>query len=260
MLSILQENGKDTSGLTALINLCIGMEKFAKQAENKIADMESQLENMKEAQDHPIRAALQNTIKELKIKVAELRENIAELKSNIIEGCKNGIAAFKERGAAALDKLASLFKIKSGVEAIKNNAEIIADNCDKSCAKIEEFSKNYHTAGRALKNMARMIVGRKPIDAVKESGKLAKAVSAPYKAEKAIQNSICKQCDKIIAALNNLEKTAEVSRDKRSAAKSEKPSLLATLEANEQKSKQQFAQKSEPGRDSPIKNKHEAEV
>jgi hypothetical protein len=42
----------------------------------------------------------------------------------------------------------------------------------------------------------------------------------------------------------------------------EKPSLLATLEANEQKSKQQFSQKPEPGRETPdktIKNKNETE-
>ena len=40
----------------------------------------------------------------------------------------------------------------------------------------------------------------------------------------------------------------------------EKPSLLAALEANEKKSKEQFSQKSEPGKDTPIKNKNESEV
>ena len=69
-----------------------------------------------------------------------------------------------------------------------------------------------------------------------------------------------KRDDKKITAPDNSEKTSEVKRNKRTTKKSEKPSLLATLEANEQKSKQQFAQKSEPSKDTPTKNKHEAEV
>lgn len=259
LFALMKENGKDISGLTALINHVSGMENFAKQAENQIADMKSQLETMKEVQDHPIKTALQNTIKTLETKVAEIKTQIAELKTNIVNGCKNAVSEFKEHGVAALDKIASFFKIKNGLQAIKLNTAVSADNCDKAAAKIESFSNEFHKSARGFKNMARIMVGKKPIDAVKEAGKLSKAVSAPYKAEKACLLGIQKQVDKMITTLENLEQKTEVSRN-RKAEKSKKPSLLAALESNEKKSKEQFAQKSEPGKETPKKTKNEAEV
>ena len=43
LYSILQDNGRDTSGLSALIGHVSEMENFVKRAEDKIADMKSQL-------------------------------------------------------------------------------------------------------------------------------------------------------------------------------------------------------------------------
>jgi hypothetical protein len=232
LFSILQDNGKDTSGLAALINHVNGMEDFVKQAENKIADMKAQLDTMKEMQDHPIKMALQKAIGALEAKVAEIKANIAELKTNIVEGCKSAVSAFKEKGAVVLDKLASFFKVKGGLQSIKNNGIKNVNNCDKTLGKIEAFSKEYHKAGRALKNMARVAVGKKPIDAVKESGKLAKVVSAPYKAQKACQLGICKQVDKMMNALDKLEKSVERSD------KPKKPTLMERLEAKKKEIKE----------------------
>ena len=99
LFSILQDNGRDTSGLSALIGHVGEMENFIKRAEDKIADMKSQLSDMKEVQNHPVKAALQTAIKTLETKVAEVRERLSDLKNNIVEGCKNAVAAFKERGS-----------------------------------------------------------------------------------------------------------------------------------------------------------------
>ncbi len=247
LFAILKENGKDTSGLSALINHVSGMEDFVKQAENKIVEMKSQLDTMKDAQDHPIKTALQKTIKALETKVAEVKAQIAELKSNIIEGCKNAVSAFKEKGAAALDKLASFFHIKDGLQAIKNNTVKSVDTCDRAIVKIESFSKEYHTAGRAIKNMVRVMVGKPPVDAVKESGKLVKAVSVPYKAEKACLLGIRKQVDKMISALDKLEQSAETKRSER-AAKPKKPTLMERLDAKKEEIKQNELEKPKPSR------------
>ena len=247
LCGILQENGKDSSGLAALISHVSGMEDFVVQAESKIASMKEQLDEMKELQDHPVKNALQKAITALETKVAEIKAQIVELKTNIVEGCKNAVAAFKEKGAAALDKLASFFNIKGGLESVKNSTVKAADSCDRACAKIETFSKNYHTAGRALKNMARMIVGKEPIDAVKESGKLAKTVSAPYKAEKACLVGIRKQCDKMINALNNLEKSAVASRGEK-ADKPKKPTMMERLEATKNEIKEREREAPIPAR------------
>lgn len=219
LFALLKGNDRATAGFSALINHIEVMEDFAKHADECIINMKSQLDTMKEAQDHPIRTALQKTIAALEEKVAEIRAQIAVLKTNVIEGCKKAVTAFKQNGSAALNKLASFFRVKGGLQAIKNDAVRSMDDCDRAVAKIEAFSQNYHMAGRGFKNMVRIAVGRQPIDAVKESGKLAKAVSAPYRAQKACMNGIRKQCDKMIASLDKLEASAEGSRQRKPTIK-----------------------------------------
>lgn len=53
LFSILQDNGRDSSGLSALLGHVSEMESFVKRAEDKIAEMKSQLAEMKEVQNAP---------------------------------------------------------------------------------------------------------------------------------------------------------------------------------------------------------------
>lgn len=247
LFTLMQDNGKETSGLSALLNYVNGMEDFLIQAEDRITEMKSQLDTMKEVQNHPVKTALQNAVKALESKVAEIREQLSELKSNIIEGCKNAVTVFKEKGAAVLDKLASFLHIKSGLQTIKNNTVKGVDNCDKVVARIETFSSEYHKAGRALKNMARVITGKKAIDATKEAGKLSQAVSAPYRAEKACLLGIRKAVNNMIASLENLEQSAESKRGER-ADKPKKPTLKERLNAKKEIIRQRDLEKTTPER------------
>ncbi|MCL2516937.1 MAG: hypothetical protein FWF15_00105 [Oscillospiraceae bacterium] len=239
LLGILSGNGKDTSGLNALISHVSDMENFVKMAESKISDMKSQLDAMKEVQNHPIKTALQNTIKVLEAKVAEIKIQLSELKHNIVEGCKNAVLAFKETGASVLDKLASFFHIKDNLQSMSKEINAGVRQCDKAVAKIETFSKEYHKTGRNLKNMGRILIGKEPINAVKEFGKLAKVFSAPYKAHKVILVKIKKSLNKMAAKLETFEQTTAVKREERATAKAEKkPSLAEKLKANKELIKQ----------------------
>jgi len=237
LFGILKENGKDAAGLNALINHVGEMENFVKLAESRIADMKSQLDTMKEIQDHPIKNALQNAIKALEAKVAEIKQHISELKTNIVEGCKNAVEAFKEKGAAALDKLASFFNIKGCLQSIEKSAAAVVKECDKSCVKIESFSKEYHMAGRHLKNMGRVLTGKPLIDTVKESGKLAKAMSAPQRGCKALMLAVRGKVNSMIAKLNNLSQNVEVKRGEREPA-AKKPPLMERLKEKKELIKQ----------------------
>ena len=230
LFSILHDNGRDSTGLAALLGHVSEMENFVKRAEDKIADMKSQLAEMKEVQNHPVKTALQSAIKNLENKVAEIKEHIAELKNNIVEGCKNAVNAFKEKGASALDKLASFFKVKRGLEGLNNSIDKAIRVDEKAIANINTFANEYHSAGRALKNMARVVVGKEPIDAKKEVGKMAKVISAPYKAEKAALTGLRKAVDKAIASLGSLERNVAEKQAQRTATK--KPSLLGQLKEN----------------------------
>ena len=230
LFDILNTNNKDSSGLLALINHVSSLEDFVKQAESKITDMKTQLDVIKEIQNHPIKTALQNTVKTLETKVAEIKVHIAELKSDIIEGCKNAVAAFKVKGIAALEKLASFFHIKSGLKSISSNIDMSIKSVDNSITKIAVFSKEYHQTGRHIKNMGRVLVGKQPIDSVKEVGALAKIVSAPYKADKKILISMKKAVDKMAEKLDRLSQSAAMSRE----AKADKPSLTIKLKTNKE--------------------------
>ena len=230
LFSVLKDNGRDATGLAALIGHVSEMESFVKRSEDRIAEMKSQLAEMKEAANHPVRTALQNTVRNLESKVAEIKEQIGELKASIIEGCKNAVAAFKEKGASALDKLASFFKIKDGLQGLQKSIDKAVSIDDKAIARIGAYAKEYHTAGQALKNMARIAVGKEPIDAKKEAGKLAKAIAAPYRADRAILLAMRKSAGKALAKLDQLETGVAARHAEREIAK--KPSLLGELQKN----------------------------
>ena len=246
LLDILKANGKDSSGLTAILDHVKGMEDFVKQAEGKIADMKSQLDSMKEIQDHPIKTSLQKTIKALEVKIAEIKEQIVQLRIDIAGGCISAINAFKEKGAAALDKLASFFNIKRGLQSIDKSIDASIKLDNKTIVKIEVFSKEYHASGRHLKNMGRVLIGKAPIDTAKESGKLAKVICAPYKAERFCLFGIKKLVNKLIVKLEQLEQKTAAKREERAAAP--KPSLAERLKENKERIKQKELEKPVPER------------
>ena len=237
LLGILRDNGRDASGLTALLDHVQGMENFIKTAESKIADMKAQLDEMKEVQDHPVKTALQKAIKSLEEKVAAVKERLSELKTNIVEGCKNAVAAFKEKGIAALSNIMSFFKVKSCLQAIKGDTAKTAAICDKTVGRIEAFSNEYHMTGRHLRNMGRVLTGKPPIDAAKESGRLAKAISAPYRAEKACMLGIMKAAESAIMKINSLEQRIEARRAERPPAE-KKPGIMERLQEKKELIKQ----------------------
>ena len=251
LLGILKDNGKDTGGLTALLDHVKGMEDFCKQAENKISDMKTQLTEMKEIQDHPIKHTIQSTIKTLESKVADIKTQLTVLKDNIIDGCKKAVAAFKDKGIAALDKLASFFRVKTCLEKIKNSAIADVKECDKTIANINTFSKEYHKAGRSLANMARVAVGMKPIDTVKENGKLAKAVNAPCRAQRACALRIRNAATSAIEKLDQLSQNVSSQRDAKQSEKAampKKPSLMQRLEDKKELIRQKDLERPVPQR------------
>jgi hypothetical protein len=233
LFSILNDNGRDTSGLSALLGHVNEMESFVKTAESTISDMKRQLDGMKEIQNHPVKTALQNAIKTLETKVAEVKERLGELKANIISGCKEAVSAFKQKGISALNSLASFFRVKDGLDGWKKDIDFTIQADNKAIAKIEAFSTEYHSAGRAIKNMARVAIGRPPLDAKKEAGKLSKTIAAPYKVQKSALTSLKKSIDKAISAIDRMEQTETVKQAERVITK--KPPLMQRMAANKER-------------------------
>jgi hypothetical protein len=233
LFSILRENGKDTTGLASLLGEIEGMQAFVQNAESKIAEMKKQLDSIKEVQNSPIKTALQNAIKSLEKTVAAVKEHLGELKANVISGCKSAVMAFKKGGISALDKLASFFHIKSGLQAYKRDVTEGIKQCDTTISRIENFANQYHSGGRAIKNMVRIAVGKEPVDTAKENGKLAAAISKPYRSEKANLTKLKASIEKSIAKLEQLETAAVVINIERKIERKQplKKPLLTQLAA-----------------------------
>ncbi|GHV39602.1 hypothetical protein FACS189490_03480 [Clostridia bacterium] len=235
LFSIMHDNGKDTKGLSALIGHVGEMESFVTRAEQQIVAMKSQLAEMKEVQNHPIKTALTSAIKALETKVAEVKERIGELKTAIIGGAKSAVQAFKENGAAALHNLAKFFHIKGALKAVDKSMTQSAATCDRAVANIQTFSREYHETGKHLKNMGRLLTGKPPIDTAKETGKLAAVISAPYKAEKAALRGIQKAAGAMIAKLEQLETAQDAKQARRDIERKppeRKIGIIGELEAN----------------------------
>jgi hypothetical protein len=215
LFSMLKENDKNTSELTALLSYVKQMEDFLETAEGQISDMKAQISEMQEIQKHPIKSALQNACESLEATVTDMQSKLGKIREGIIEACKNAVASFKEAGITALDKLAGFFNVKQGLEAIQKDAAASMERCDKSIANVEMFAKESNTASLHIKNMARIVVGKSPVNTPKEMGKLAKAMCAPYKTEKKCLNNICKAANKAIAKLDELGKNANELRQER---------------------------------------------
>jgi hypothetical protein len=233
LFGILREYGKDTDGLSAIIGHVGEMENFVKLAEANMADMKKQLDELRELTNHPLKNALKKAISSLAATIKAIKGQLSALKASIVESCKSTVAAFKEGGIDALDDLAACFHVKNRLQVMKNDLYAASDRSDMALSKIEAYSKEYHTAGRAVKNFARLIIGKPPIDARKESGRIAKALGVPHRIDKAYFRGIIKAADGIISGLDKLERKAEVNRVAR-----QQPSLMRELESEKERARE----------------------
>jgi regulator of replication initiation timing len=217
LLAILKENNSPSmKDMLAVLGQIGAMEKQLDAAVNELTAMRSQLAEM-EASNHPIRNAMQKAVITMQAQVLDLRDKLAELKENFIDGCKNAVAAFKEKGISALDNVAKFFKIKPILESMRNGLDSDIRKDDKAIAQIETMSKEYHEAGRHLKNIGRAFMGKEPIQESKSMGVVAKAFIAPLRVER---NGLASMKKSVEAAIGSLAKLEE---------RTERPSIKDTL-------------------------------
>ena len=213
LLSLMQENGRDTSGIVALLDHVKGMEDFVRQADETLVQMKQQLADMQEAQNHPVRAALQNAIRFLENSINEVREQLADLKLAIVVGCQSAVEAVREKGITALDNLASFFRLDGAMEAISKAMGRVNDNCGHTLWRIESFGLELNNAGQALQNAGRALAGKEVFYEEQRSGMLAAVMKAPYSAMAAIAGSVLKAVDGMRESLGRMSDRAEAVRE-----------------------------------------------
>jgi hypothetical protein len=87
--------------------------------------------------------------------------------------------------------------------------------------------------------MGRVLTGKPPIDAVKASGKLAKTISAPYRANIAVNLKFKGAVAAMIGSIERLEQRTAAKREERAANPVEKkPSLTERIKAHKERIKE----------------------
>lgn len=239
LLAVLREhNSPSTKDFLAVLHQVGAMEKQLDAAVKELATMRQELRTAQE-QNHPVKTALQKAVIVMQGLVLDLRDKLAELKQNVIDGCKNAVAAFKENGISALDNVALFFKVRPILEAMRDMLTENIQYDDRAIAKIEAISTEYHQAGRHLKNMGRVMLGREAAQEVKQPGKLAAVISTPFRAERSHFSSIKSHIEKSLNTLARLEERAV----------EKKPSIREALATHNEKIAQ--AQKDVPTTERP---------
>jgi len=194
--------------LRAMLANVAKMEQQLAAAVTELSAMRQELSAIRE-ENHPLRKVLQSAVVTMQGQILKLRDQIDAMKTAIIEGCKNVLTAFKERGAAALNNIAGFFKLRPALEAIAKSCDQTAKDSTKTINTVERVSKEYHKAGRHLRNIGRAMTGKELIPSMKPVGKVAQAVEAPLKAVRACNLAIRNAARDALKSLSQLEKAAE---------------------------------------------------
>lgn len=225
LLAILRENNAPSAkDFLAVLQQVGAMEHQLDAAVKELAAMRQELQAAQE-QNHPVKSTMQKAVISMQGQVLDLRERLAELKQNIIDGCKNALAAFKEKGISALNNVTRFFKVRPMLESMRDNLDSNIRSNDKTIAKIEAISTEYHEAGRHLKNMGRAMLGKESIQKAQPPGKMAAVISAPFRAERSHLADMKKSVEKAIGAMIRLEERAA----------EKKPSIREALNTHSQK-------------------------
>ena len=222
LAEVLAKNGKgkNAKAVVEVFNCICGMENDLKKAIAELTTLRSELSAMREEQKHPIKTMLHKAADSLMSKLKSAYKQIVALKDKFIGGCKQAVEDIKDKGIVAANSIVDALDIKGDLEASKASiVKAIAAN-KQSVAGIEAAAAEYHKAGRHIKNIGRVFLGKEPIADIKPNGKLAKLLQEPFKVTIERLESKLARTDKAIARIEKLEKAAEL----RTAL--DKPSVL----------------------------------
>jgi len=203
----LEENSKDSTNFRALLGYVSSIETQLNKAIVELGSMQQQLSNIREGQEHPVKTVLEKATESLETKVNETQQLLHDLKTKIIDGCKKAAETFRQKGISALNSFAKFFEVKPMLESIQGNLENKINKDLASIAKINVLSTEYHSLNRHLKNIGRVLIGKKPITEIEPNGILSNLISAPYRIEEKHLSRALNSVEKAIVSLDRLDKS-----------------------------------------------------
>jgi len=220
LTELLGKHGKteDAKDIADVFDCICGMESDLKKAIDEIATLRSELSVMREEQKHPIKTMLHRAADSIMSKLKSAYRQVLALKDKFIGGCKQAVEDIKDKGIIAANGVVCVLNVKADLESSKERINEVIAYKEKKIAAIDTAAEQYHTAGRALKNIGRVLVGKEAVPDIKPNGKLTKLLQAPFRSEiKGLKRSLART-DKVLERLDKLEKAAVISAERSRAS------------------------------------------
>lgn len=222
----------ESKNFLALVQYMDTMEKQFNKVLDELQEIKQQINDMPE-QRKTIKASYQDAVQNLENQVHKIKEQLANIKANIIEGSKKAVDQLKQGGLSGLNKVMDFLKIKNGLSAVRDNLNQSIASTEKSIAKINAISNEYHEVGRHVKNIGKAVRGKEPIQEKRENGRLSAFVKKPFENDLKNLTKIKGTIENAIASVENLDQS--VRDNQKAAAPQNKPSILKSLQTFREK-------------------------
>ena len=206
LLALMDEyNAPGRKELAAMVSQIGVLERQLDDAAKQIAAMRQELAEVRQG---PIKRALLAAAHGLEHGISALGARLDELKAAVVDGCKRTLAAVRERGISVLAHTARFFHLGPAVEAFNRLIDHNISTIDRGIAQVERDSRNYHEAGRRVRNAGRALLGQESVAEAKGQGKLADAAIFLFQKEKSIHLSMRRGTEHLAERLSLLEQAA----------------------------------------------------
>ena len=232
-LGILKEAGRrnQANEYTEFFNSVDSMQGQLNETLAELRNVRKQLESIQNRKN-PIKKAFTAIVDKLQEEIKLMQEELNAIKEKLIDGAKNAVRSFKEHGIAALNGILKLFRVNKELKAAIDRSAATIESCNKSIAKIEAISNEYHAMGTHTRNIRAALFGKEmPVQEQKDNGRLSKALQGLVRFRKKLAEGMKKRCEDSLVKMENLDKTVQMNRTnavKRKASK--KPSIIGEIE------------------------------
>jgi len=244
-LTLLKENGREVQeqDLSLMAWYLGGMEFQFNLVLNELQAVKAQLAQMTE-QQVPSKSVLTRMVETLEVKVEQAKERLLAFRDKIVECAKDAVDRFKDTGVSALDSAISAMGVKNGLAHLQEGVQNSISGMRDTLEKAENMGAELRRVGQDLKNVGRIAVNREPDrNPVDEAGRFQSAVLAPMRATQKLLTNINNNTLAAIGAVENLEQSADIARDRRAERAAQKPgkrlekkfSIRETIKENQAK-------------------------
>lgn len=190
---------------------------------NELNTVKSNLAKVTE-QQVPSKSVLSKMVEALEVKVEQARRRLVAFQGKIIAFTQDAVDRFKDAGVSALDNAVAAMHVKTGLEHLQEGLQDSLSGMNETMGKVEEMGVQLRQGFRNIANAGR-IAANKELDADPkiEGGRFQAAVLAPMRIAQKVLSNINNNTLGAIGAVEDLEQSADMARDRQAERMAEKP-------------------------------------